>query len=84
MTICREVGKPDVFVTFTMDPDCEEFKYMLKDDAKWYDHPLDVCRLFIDKLKEFVKDLTEREVLGPVMGWFYCVEHQKRFENQSY
>jgi hypothetical protein len=34
-------------------------------------------------LKEFVKDLTEKEVLGPVKGWFYCVEHQKRYLNKE-
>jgi hypothetical protein len=83
MTICREIGKPDVLVTFTMDPDCPELKYMLRPDQTWYDAPDIVCRLFIDKLKEFVKDLTEKEVLGPVKGWFYCVEHQKRYLNKE-
>uniref|UniRef100_A0A183BWX4 Helitron_like_N domain-containing protein n=1 Tax=Globodera pallida TaxID=36090 RepID=A0A183BWX4_GLOPA len=83
MTICRDIGKPDLLVTYTMDPDCPEILEMLPTDSngkqqQWYDRPDIVTRLFIDKLKELEKDLTERCVMGPVKGWFYAVEHQKR------
>uniref|UniRef100_A0A183BU25 RING-type domain-containing protein n=1 Tax=Globodera pallida TaxID=36090 RepID=A0A183BU25_GLOPA len=83
MTICRDIGKPDLLITFTMDPDCAELQELLSVDAndnrqQWYDRPDIVCRLFIDKLKEMHKDLTQREVMGPVRGWFYSLEHQKR------
>uniref|UniRef100_A0A914I102 ATP-dependent DNA helicase n=1 Tax=Globodera rostochiensis TaxID=31243 RepID=A0A914I102_GLORO len=44
-----------------------------------YVHRADiVCRIFMDKATEFIKDLTERNVLGKVAGWCYSVEHQKR------
>lgn len=79
MTISREVGKPDLLITFTMDPVCPEIDEMTLPDQEWFDRPDVVCRLFVDKLKEFEKDLTVREVLGPVRAWFYSVEHQKRF-----
>jgi hypothetical protein len=79
MTIVREYGKIDLLVTFTMDTNCHELKEMLQPEQRWYDRPDYTCRLFIDKLKEFKKDLTERNVLGPVRAWFYSVEHQKRF-----
>uniref|UniRef100_A0A183C0C5 ATP-dependent DNA helicase n=1 Tax=Globodera pallida TaxID=36090 RepID=A0A183C0C5_GLOPA len=83
MTICRDIGKPDLLVTYTMDPDCPELLELLPTDSngkqqQWYDRPDIVTRLFIDKLKELEKDLTERCVMGPVKGWFYAVEHQKR------
>jgi len=32
----------------------------------------------MDKVAEFLHDLTERHVLGTVAGWCYSVEHQKR------
>lgn len=79
MTIVRETGKIDLLVTFTMDTDCPEFEEMIPAEQRWYDRPDYTCRLFIDKLNEFKKDLTERHVLGPLRGWFYSLEHQKRF-----
>lgn len=78
MAICREFGGVDLFVTFTMNPDCEELEMMLPPGEEWQDHADIVCRLFEDKLLEFTKDLVEREVLGPVKAWFYSIEHQKR------
>uniref|UniRef100_A0A914H6D2 Helitron helicase-like domain-containing protein n=1 Tax=Globodera rostochiensis TaxID=31243 RepID=A0A914H6D2_GLORO len=83
MTICREFGPPDLLVTFTMSPDCPELQAMLGTDAggkqqQWFDRPDLVCRLFVDKLQELYKDLTERGVLGPVRAWFGALEHQFR------
>ena len=83
MTICREIGKPDLLITFTMDPECQEFAMLMPTDnngvqQQWFDRPDIVTRLFIDKLRELRKDLTERMVMGPLKGWFFSVEHQKR------
>ncbi|KAL3121183.1 hypothetical protein niasHT_006212 [Heterodera trifolii] len=83
MTICREIGKPDLLITFTMDPECQELAMLLPSDnngqqQQWYDRPDIVTRLFIDKLAELKRDLTVRMVMGPLKGWFYSVEHQKR------
>ncbi|KAL3088235.1 hypothetical protein niasHS_009532 [Heterodera schachtii] len=83
MTICREIGKPDLLITFTMDPECQELAMLLPIDnngqqQQWYDRPDIVTRLFIDKLAELKRDLTVRMVMGPLKGWFYSVEHQKR------
>ncbi|KAL3073431.1 hypothetical protein niasHT_038569 [Heterodera trifolii] len=83
MTICREIGKPDILVTMTMDPECHELEEMLPVDPdgyrqQWYDRPDVICRLFVDKFKELRHDLTVKEVMGPVRGWFYSLEHQKR------
>ncbi|KAL3092867.1 hypothetical protein niasHT_030056 [Heterodera trifolii] len=83
MTICREIGKPDLLITLTMDPECDELEEMLPTDPdghrqQWYDRPDVICRLFVDKFKELRRDLTVKEVMGPVRGWFYSLEHQKR------
>ncbi|KAL3106584.1 hypothetical protein niasHT_018226 [Heterodera trifolii] len=83
MTICREIGKPDLLITFTMDPECQELAILFPKDnngkqQQRYDRPDIVTRLFIDKLAELKRDLTVRMIMGPLKGWFYSVEHQKR------
>ncbi|KAL3068642.1 hypothetical protein niasHS_016746 [Heterodera schachtii] len=83
MTICREIGKPDLLITFTMDPECEELDNLLPigPDGKrqqWHDRPDIVCRLFIDKRDELLNDLTKKMVLGYVTAWFFSLEFQLR------
>ncbi|KAL3088960.1 hypothetical protein niasHS_009634 [Heterodera schachtii] len=83
MTICREIGKPDLLITFTMDPECEELDQLLPigPDGKrqqWHDRPDIVCRLFIDKRDELLNDLTKKMVLGYVTAWFFSLEFQLR------
>ena len=63
-----------------MDPSCPELEHILLEHQTWSDRPMEVCRIFLDKLSELVKDITEREVLGPVKGWFHSLERQKRLE----
>uniref|UniRef100_A0A914I8K2 ATP-dependent DNA helicase n=1 Tax=Globodera rostochiensis TaxID=31243 RepID=A0A914I8K2_GLORO len=66
------------FVTFSGNPSWPELKEALQ-GRQQYTHRADiVCRIFMDKATEFIKDLTERNVLGKVAGWCYSVEHQKR------
>jgi hypothetical protein len=77
MTICSENGPVDLLLTYTLNPDCPEMHEMLQPGQKWQDRPDVVARLFIDKLEELIKDVTERHVLGPVKAWFNVVEHQK-------
>jgi len=79
MTICRELGSIDLLITYTMDPAAPELSNILLEHQNWSDRPMEVCRIFLDKLSELVKDITEREVLGPVKAWFHSLEHQKRF-----
>lgn len=37
-----------------------------------------MCRIFMDKAKELIKDLTERNVMGEHEAMVYSMEHQKR------
>lgn len=84
MTMFRHHGNPDLFLTFTMDPDAPELEQMLPLDAngqrqQWYDRPSEICRLFIDKYREFMTDIFDRQIMGPVKCGASVLEHQKRY-----
>ena len=36
-----------------------------------------VVRIFNDKLQEFIKDIMERHIFGPVLTLLYSIEEQK-------
>jgi hypothetical protein len=74
--ICRAFGNPHVLLTFTMNSEAKEFRYMLRPGEKWSDRPDIVARLFINKHKELMKDVVKGQCLGPVAAWFSTVEHQ--------
>uniref|UniRef100_A0A183C4Y9 ATP-dependent DNA helicase n=1 Tax=Globodera pallida TaxID=36090 RepID=A0A183C4Y9_GLOPA len=78
MAICRQLGAPHLLITFTMNSAAKEFETMLWEGQRWYNRPDVSDRLFIDKSKEFLKDIVQRQVMGPVKAWFYSVEHQER------
>uniref|UniRef100_A0A183C069 ATP-dependent DNA helicase n=1 Tax=Globodera pallida TaxID=36090 RepID=A0A183C069_GLOPA len=78
MAICRQLGAPHLLITFTMNSAAKEFDTMLWEGQRWYNRPDISDRLFIDKSKEFLKDIVQRQVMGPVKAWFYSVEHQER------
>jgi hypothetical protein len=66
------------FVTFTGNPQWPEIQAALAENQDHLHRADIVCRIFIDKATEFIKDVTERNVLGTVGGFCYSVEHQKR------
>ncbi|KAL3070939.1 hypothetical protein niasHT_040095 [Heterodera trifolii] len=78
MTMVRHLGAPTWFVTFTGNPKWPEIDEALRVRQNYAHRPDIVCRIFMDKAAEFIKDVTERGVLGKVAGWCYSVEHQKR------
>uniref|UniRef100_A0A183CMG6 ATP-dependent DNA helicase n=1 Tax=Globodera pallida TaxID=36090 RepID=A0A183CMG6_GLOPA len=78
MALCRQLGAPHLLITFTMNSEAKEFGSMLWEGQRWYNRPDIADRLFIDKSKEFLKDIVQRQVMGPVKAWFYSVEHQER------
>jgi len=77
MRICVEFGNPHLLITYTMNSKSPELEMLMLDGQIYADRPDIVGRVFIDKEKEFIEDLTVRHVMGPVLGWFMCVEHQK-------
>ncbi|KAL3076492.1 hypothetical protein niasHS_011813 [Heterodera schachtii] len=78
MTMVRHLGAPTWFVTFTGNPKWPEIDETLRVRQNYAHRPDIVCRIFMDKAAEFIRDVTERGVLGKVAGWCYSVEHQKR------
>nr|CAD2197831.1 unnamed protein product [Meloidogyne enterolobii] len=78
MTIVNEVGKPDLFLTFTCNPNDEDIKKCLIDAQKTYDRPDIVARVFHLKIKQFLKEILEKKIFGKVKGYCYTIEFQKR------
>ena len=76
MTIVTKYGKPDIFLTITANPNWPEIQENLLPHQCSNDRP--VSRVFQMKLKELLKDLLERNVLGKVVAFVYTIEFQKR------
>lgn len=68
-------------MTFTGNPKWPEITNALQGRQDYLNRPDIVCRVFMDKANEFIKDLVEKNVLGKVAGFCYSVEHQKRGNN---
>ena len=69
MAICRWAGYPDLFVTFTCNAAWPEIQYMLQEVGQTAsERPDIVCRVFHIKLKEFMRDIKEREYFGKTLA----------------
>jgi hypothetical protein len=69
MAISAVVGFPDLFITFTCNPNWPEIQTLLhKDNLTPIDRPDIVSRVFKAKFDEFLKDITKRHVLGKVVA----------------
>ena len=75
MSIVWKYGKPDLFITFTCNPQWEEIKSALLLDQKAIDL---IVRDFRLKLRELIRDLVNCHVLGRPLGYVYTIEFQKR------
>ena len=79
MAISAAVGFPDLFITFTCNPNWPEIQRLLKsDNLKPQDRPDLITRVFKIKFDELLKDLTKKHVLGKVLAYMYTIEFQKR------
>ncbi|XP_019435271.1 PREDICTED: uncharacterized protein LOC109341753 [Lupinus angustifolius] len=69
MAICSYVGFPDLFITFTCNPNWPEIKRLLGPlNLKPQDRPDILARVFKIKFDELLIDLKKRHVLGKVLG----------------
>eukprot|EP00794_Sanderia_malayensis_P021395 gene21395-biopygen17171 len=78
MTIVRKHGKPDIFLTFTANPSCQEILENLLPNQKPQDRPDIVTCVFNLKLKELLCDILDLNFFGKVITYVYMVEFQKR------
>lgn len=78
MALVNRFGKPDLFVTITCNPHWVEIINSLLPHQTYSDRPDIVVRVFKLKFEEFLRDLTERHVLGQVVAYSLAIEFQKR------
>ena len=78
MALVRELGKPTFFLTMTCNPDWPEFERDLPPGVSAAHRADLTARIFQLKLKELLRDLTERHVLGEIKAHTYVIEFQKR------
>ena len=78
MAMVRKFGRPDLFITFTCNPNWDEIKSELQPFQHSSDRPDLVTRVFNIKLKLFLDDIVKNKIFGQIQSYFYTIEHQKR------
>ncbi|KAK8792732.1 hypothetical protein WA158_002607 [Blastocystis sp. Blastoise] len=78
MSVVREYGKPDLFITFTCNPDWLEIKNNIPEGYTVNEFPDLVSRVFHLKLKQLLSDIKDKNIFGTVEALLYSVEFQKR------
>ncbi|GJY40370.1 DNA helicase [Tanacetum coccineum] len=80
LAICRKLGNPQFFITFTCNVNWPEIKRYMADYP--YLTPSDradvVCRVFEQKIQALLAFLKTEKTFGDVTGVLYTVEFQKR------
>lgn len=73
MAICRSLGNPDLFITFTANPKWPEIQYMLDEiqGQNPEDRPDIVTRVFKIKLDIMIKDLIGGKFFGKANAGTY-------------
>jgi hypothetical protein len=78
MSVIRKFGKPDLFITFTCNPNWPDIKNELKHYEEACDRPDLIARIFKMKLKVLLDDLLVNHVLGVATAHLHVIEFQKR------
>jgi len=67
MAICGSVRFPNMFLTFTCNPNWPEIQRLLKPiHLKPQDHPGIVSRIFKIKFNQLIKDLKNNQIFGKI------------------
>ncbi|KAJ3698202.1 hypothetical protein LUZ61_001907 [Rhynchospora tenuis] len=78
IAVCRHLGPPHLFITFTCNPAWPEITRNLMPGQRASDRPDLVCRVFKMKVNQMVRDIKDGEFFGPISGLIYSIEFQKR------
>lgn len=78
MTYVRNYGRPDLFVTFTCNPNWQEIKTYLLPGQSPHDRPDLTARIFKQKLIKMMNVMTKSQIFGEVRCHMYTIEWQKR------
>ncbi len=73
MSIVCKNGQPELFITITCNPEWPETKENLKPWQRSEYRPDLIARVFILKLKELLKYIIERQILGVVVTFIYVI-----------
>lgn len=78
IALSTKFGRPDLFTTFTCNPNWKEIKENLRPGEQPTDRPDLIARVFRLKLKALMDDIVKHKVLGRVPAYAYTIEFQKR------
>ena len=78
MAAVRKMGKPDLFITFTCNPNWREIVEELRFNEKPQDRNDLIARVFKMKLDALLHDLTKGNILGKCISHTAVIEFQKR------
>ncbi len=77
MTYARTYGRPDLFITFTSNPQRPEIQaQLLSGQYSHHRHDL-VARVLRQKLQKLVAFTTKQHIFGPTICHMYTIEWQK-------
>lgn len=78
MKYVRVYGRPDLFITFTCNPQWDEIKKLLL-PGQFPSDPHDVtARVFKQKLKSLIDLIVKLRIFKEIKCWMYSIEWQKR------
>ena len=78
MALVAKYGRLDAFITMTASPKWAEVIAHLKPGAQAHNRPDLIARVFRQKLKALLHDVTVEHCLGRVIVFTYVAESQKR------
>ena len=78
MALVARYGRPDAFITMTASPRWPEVQANLRPGELAHNRPDLIARVFRQKLRALLRDLTVNHHLGRVIAYTYVIEFQKR------
>jgi hypothetical protein len=78
IAVVRGTSLPDLFATFTANPNWPEITENLAMGQTASDRPDLVARVFAMKLKAFIEDIAKNHCFGKCVGFLKVIEFQKR------
>jgi Helitron helicase-like domain at N-terminus len=73
MAVVVSIGKPDLFITFTCNPQWPEIQKELYPGQRPEDRPDIVARVFKLYLKDLLKLIIKLQFFGPVIAYVYSI-----------
>jgi len=78
MAIVAKYGKPDLFITYTCNPNTQEITENLRSGERPEHRPDLVSRVYKLHLAQLLHDIKNRHVLGVPVAHVHVIEFQKR------